>query len=135
MTRRANLIYLEKIGQLRIWAEENILGLFIFNILLVLLLLLRSAGYFSPFLPLDVNVVIFVSLVMAVFLLKLNSHVVFGITIAFWLFAGFLRIAGVDVWAERTAIYAYESLMVGVSCMMVEIVSKQRKDNDKQVPN
>ena len=39
------------------WAKENLAGLFVFNIIILLLVLLRFAGYFSPFLEININLI------------------------------------------------------------------------------
>jgi len=44
-----------------------------------------------------------------------------------------LRVAGVNIWAERTAVYAYEALVVGVGTMIVEVIFNKsvKKDETK----
>lgn len=133
MIKKLNLIYLGNLTKLKAWAYENILGLFIYNLSLILLLLLRSAGYFTPFFPLDVNIVFFISLILAVLLLKIRSKTVFGIAISFWLFAAFLRIVKVYFWAERSAIYAFEALMVGLIILILEELFSNFKSERKHV--
>ncbi len=135
MRNKYNQWYEDYIKKSKNWSQKNILGLFIFNILLILLLLLRSAGYFSPFLELDINAIVFISLILAVILLKVRNKVIFIISILFWIFAAFLRIVEVNVWAERTAIYAYESLFVGVIIMIGESIIEYIKKNDKYNQN
>lgn len=122
MRSKHNQWYEECVRKLENWSKGNILGLFIFNMILILLLLLRSAGYFSPFLEMDINTIVFASLMLAIILLKIRNKIIFIIAIFFWVFAAFLRIIEINVWAERTAIYAYESLFVGVIAMIIESI-------------
>jgi len=122
MKKAAKKLYLNNLDILKRWANENILGIFIFNLVLISLLLLRSAGYFAPFFEININLIVMVSLILLIFLLKFKSNGVFILTGLFWLFAAFLRVAGVNIWAERTAVYAYEALVVGVGTMIVEVI-------------
>lgn len=122
--------YYSKIHHLHIWSQERVSGLFVFNIILGLLLLLHSAGYFAPFFLLTINVIAVISLILSVVLLRVKSNVIFGVAISFWIFTALLKIFKLDVWAERSAIYAFESLVVGVGLMIIEnIVSRQQDEN------
>lgn len=96
------------------WADDHLLGLFILNLSLMLLVLLHGAGYFTPFFDISINVIVLLFLILTVFLLGARSRVFFGATLLFWVFAGLLRILSVEVWAERTAVYAFEVLVLGV---------------------
>ncbi len=102
------------------WARNHVLGLFIFNLILMLLILLHSAGYFAPYLEITINLIFFICLLALILLLKATSKVIFIIAIAFWIFAGVLRIIGIDIWAERTAIYTFEGFLVGVFLQIIE---------------
>lgn len=105
-----------------LWTQDHIVGLFIFNVLVVLLLLLKSGGYFSPYYSITINVVVFVSLVAAAFLIGAKSRTFFIVGLFFWIFAGFLRVLGIEVWAERTTVYVFQSLILG---MILFILSKK----------
>lgn len=94
------------------WSQKRVLNLFIFNAVLMMLLLLRSAGYFAPYLPLTINFIILICLIMAVFLLGFRFKALFVITLLLWLFAAFLKIIGINIWAERAAIYSFESFAI-----------------------
>jgi|GEM_PF-2161323 len=94
------------------WSQQKILNLFIFNAILTMLLLLRSAGYFAPYLPLTINLIILICLIMAVFLLGFRFRALFTITLLLWLFAAFLKIVGITIWAERAAIYSFEAFAI-----------------------
>lgn len=112
---------------LRAWVTKKYLNIALFNGLIMLFILLRSAGYFDPYFPITVNVIIFIALVTSIVLLGASSRVIFFIALLFWLFASFLKIVGINIWAERTAIYVYESLLVGVSLLIFESI---KGDND-----
>lgn len=104
--------------KIKTWVADHYFNLIIFHGLVLLLFLLRSAGYFNPFLPISVNFIVLTSLVLSVFILGARSRAIFIIALAFWLFAGLIRIMQIEVWAERTAIYAYESLVLGVILLL-----------------
>lgn len=106
------------------WLVVNNYKLAIFNIVIVFLFLLRSAGYFQPYFTISVNFIIVFGLVMSAVLLGVRSGFVFVITLMFWLFAGILQIMHINVWAERTGIYAYESLVFGVTLFLLENLGK-----------
>ncbi|HWA52003.1 MAG TPA: hypothetical protein VG895_03055 [Patescibacteria group bacterium] len=110
------------------WINKNNYRLAVFNILIVSLFLLRSAGYFQPYFPISVNFIVVVGLILSTFLLGVKSVTTFLITLFFWIFAALLQILRIDVWAERTGIYAYESLVFGVLLFIFESVySKYKK--------
>lgn len=123
----------KEVRKIKVWSEGRIVGLFIFNALLVLLVLLHSAGYFAPFFPLTINTIVMVSLISSIFLLGTNSKAAFTLTLLFWLFAAFLKIVKIDVWAERTVIYSYEALIVGVFLFIMENTSLIKRRNGESV--
>lgn len=94
----------------------------IFNIALMFVFLLRSAGYFSPYLPISVNMIVVFALILSVVLLKANYKTMFITAMVFWIFAGLLGILKINVWAERTAIYVFESLVLGVILLTWETI-------------
>ncbi len=104
------------------WVSSHHLNLIIYNLLITLIFLLRSAGYFSPYLPISVNTIIVFSLIISIFLLRANYKTMFVIAMFFWSFAGFLGVLKVNVWAERTAIYVFESLVLGVILLTWETI-------------
>lgn len=116
--------YLNKV---RSWTKDYNHNLIIFNLIIVFLFLLRSAGYFQPYFPISVNFIVITGLVLSVIFLGANSKLIFLTTLIFWIFAGFLAILKIDVWAERTGIYAYESLSFGVLLFFIELVMKNEK--------
>lgn len=120
-----NKYYFENLEELKKWGEKNIFGLFIFNISIMLLILLRSAGYFAPFFPLTINFIVFVALILSVFLLGLRSKGIFLVGLILWILSGLLRILNIDVWAERSAIYMYQSLIIGVFLIIIESIRRK----------
>lgn len=96
------------------WAHNNISGILIFNCLLMLLVLLNTAGYFHPFLPLSISLIFFIALVSSAVFIKLGSKAMFVIALSFCVLAAFLKIVKVDIWAERTGVYVFEALIVGL---------------------
>lgn len=111
------------IPQLKEWMHTHYFHLALFNIILIILVLLRSAGYFEPYLPITIHTIVLISLLLLVFLLGVNSKVLFSITLLLWLFASLLGIVGIAVWAERTAVYAYEALVIAVILFAAENMS------------
>lgn len=107
------------------WVSEHILGIFVFTLTLMLLILLYTAGYFHPFFELSINAIFFLSMVLAVFLLGANSRSLFTIGLIFWLLAGFFKVFAIDIWAERTAVYMFQALVIGVILTFVEDVNKK----------
>lgn len=120
-------LFKKEISKIKLWAQERIIGLFTFNAILMLMILLQSAGYFSPFFPLSINTIVMISLISSIFLLGTNSKASFVLALVFWLFASFLKIVKIDVWAERTVIYAYQALMVGLVLFIIETIFSKKK--------
>ncbi len=115
------------------WIKTHYLRIGIFNGLVMLLVLLRSAGYFHPYLPISVNIVVVLALIFAIFLLDARSVAFYLIALLFWLFAGVLRIVGVDIWSERTSVYAFQAFLLGTLLLFIEtsgiITKRKTKDN------
>lgn len=112
----------------RKWTLENYLSLAVYNVVLVLLFSLRSAGYFDPIFPLTINSIIMISLVLGIFILGARRKAMFIITLTFWILAGLCKIfLKIDVWAERAAIYAFESLILAICLLIWENVRRNFK--------
>ncbi len=107
-------------NKIKNWLLDYNYKLIIFNIIIVFLFLLRSAGYFQPYFTISINFIVIFGLVLSVFLLNANSRVVFVVVLVFWVFAGLLQLLRINVWADRTGIYAYESLVFGVLLFLFE---------------
>lgn len=129
MTKKIKSLYQAQIKKLGKWAQKRFFGLFLFNVIIMILIILRSAGYFAPFFPLTINFVVFFSFILAILLLNLRSQALFIIALIFWILAAFLKVANIDVWAERTSIYTFQALLVGLVLFLFEIISDKRKDS------
>ncbi len=110
-----------------VWVSSHYANLAIFNALMVILVLLHSAKYFDPFWLITINVIIFAALIASVFLLGAGSKTLFIIALAFWMFAGMMRILGINVWAERITIYVFESFFIGVLLFLFENIYGKKK--------
>lgn len=102
------------------WVISHYLQLALFNIFLILIFLLRSAGYFHPFMVISVNLIVVFSLILAVVLFGWGGRHLYFVAVVFWVFALFLKLVKIDIWAERTTIYVYQSLVIGTVLLMVE---------------
>ena len=100
--------------RLQHWSKSRLTGLFFFNLSIFILLLLRSAGYFHPFLPLTINMIFVITILSSVPLLGVGSKGVLLIALCFLSFGAMFKIVGIDIWAERMGIYVYESLLLGL---------------------
>ncbi len=114
-----------KYNKIQEWGNKNIFKILIFNTVLVFLVLMRSAGYFLPYFGISVNFIVLFMLVLSIFLLGSNSKTMYIFALLFWLFAGFMKIVKIDIWAERTAVYTFESLVVGLILFIIETVRKK----------
>lgn len=103
-----------------IWIERHYFRLAIFNIILLLLVLLRSAGYFEPFFLLTINVIVFLSMTLSVVLLHTNSKSMFLIALLFWVVTAFFRVTNLGVWAERSSLYSFQAVFIGMALMVIE---------------
>ena len=112
----------KKLKNIETWARNNVAGIFLFNLILLILALLRFAGYFNPYLPININLIYLTSLVLSIFLLKANSRAIFVVGFLFWIFAGFLKVVQVEVWAERTVEYVFQALVLGTLFLIYETV-------------
>lgn len=127
MVKNLKKYYKESLGKLSLWAQSKVFGLFVFNLLVMLLIVLRSAGYFTPYFPLTINLIVFLSLILAIILLNMRSSALFIIALVFWIITAVLRIQGIEVWAERAALYTFQALVVGVVLLVIEIVSGKKE--------
>lgn len=102
------------------WCQENFVGLFILNIVIIFLELLRSAGYFTPYFTITINFIVFVGLVGASIFLRIKSNVILILVLFFWLLALGVKIIHINIWAERVADYAFDALVVGLILFIIE---------------
>lgn len=103
-----------QVSKLKEWIEDHYLQLAIFNGSLILLALLRSAGYFEPYFAITINSIFVFSILSSVFLFGMSHRGAAILAVTFWLLAAIFRILNIEVWAERAALYSYEVLVVSV---------------------
>lgn len=106
------------------WVFYHYLQIAAFNLIVILLFLLKSAGYFEPFFSITVNLIVMFAVISSIFLLGTNNRTMFLVFLIFWIFAAFLKLVGVDIWAERTTVYAYQALVLGVFLYILENLGK-----------
>lgn len=111
--------------KLRKWVARRYLNLAIFNIAVMVLILLHSAGYFEPFLPITINFIVLFAMILAIILLQANSRTFFILAILFWFFSAFIKLAGINIWAERTSIYVYQALVLAVLLIIYEAIKEK----------
>lgn len=96
------------------WSRNNLLGIFLFNLVIIILVLLRSADYFRPFFPLSINLIFFIGFILLPILLKVSDRTLFFIASLFWIFSTLLKLFRIDTWAERSSIYCFQAFFVGL---------------------
>lgn len=116
--------FLNLLRKIDTWSKKKFLSISIFNFVIIILFLLRSAGYFEPYFLISVNFIVVVGLLLSIILLGAKSREIFIICLLFWLFAGLLRILNIETWAERTAIYTFEALIIGTIFLIKESFKK-----------
>src|SRR3989344_5644009 len=126
MSKENNLRLKLAIEKCKEWFREHHIQLGIFNAILMLMILLRSAGYFEPYVAISINMIFIVALVFAAFLLSMRSAGAASVALVFWILTLILRLLNIDFWAERTALYVFESLSFFIFLLMVEYVSGKR---------
>ena len=118
----------EKESKLAAWVQKKHFQLAIINVLLMILVLLSSAGYFAPYFPITINVIVIFGVLASIFLLKLDSRFAFGVALIFWVLAALFRSFRIIPWAERTAIYSFEALAIGTIHFLVEMLLSRSKN-------
>ncbi len=106
--------------RLKEWSQQHFLPLVIMNLVLMLVVLLRTAGYFAPYLILTINLIVMLSLIMGVIFLGLRSRGMVMVAIVLWLLSALLRLLGVEIWADRSSIYVYQALIVTLVLLLIE---------------
>lgn len=102
------------------WSRKHLSGLFIFNLVAVILLLLHSAGYFTPFFTLTINVIFFILFFLTIVLLGARSRELIIIAAIFWFLTFFFKVLQINTWAERTAIYFFQVLVLAIIVFILE---------------
>lgn len=113
-----------ELAKISTWATTHGLNIILFNLLITLLFLLRSAGYFQPYYLISVNAIVLSGLLASIVVFRAKSKAMFLVATLFWIFAYLVKAFGIDVWAERTTVYAYEALVLGTIMLCVEGVRK-----------
>ncbi len=108
--------------KIKIWVNRHYLQLAVFNLILIVLELLRSAGYFAPFFLISINFIVFIGLLLSVLILGANSKTIFIVSGFFLFITMIFSIFNLTVWAERSAIYFFESTLLAVIMFIVESV-------------
>lgn len=129
--QKINILYDKLLKRLQVWGTKHFIGLIIFNLVIMMLILLRSAGYFEPYYLISINLIVLVAIVLSIFLLGARSNSIFMLTICFLLFGMLFKIFHIDIWAERMGIYLYESMVIGVIMLCMEgfLFVKIQKEN------
>ena len=113
---------------LKDWTEKKYFQLAILNIFLIFLFFLKSAGYFYPYFPITINSIVVLGILASIVLLRFNSRFSFILAIMFWSFTALFRILNIVPWAERMAIYSYESFAIGTIHLILEAIGRKRKE-------
>ncbi len=122
MTKLTNTIN----NKLAVWAQSHIANLFIFNLLLLLLLLLHSIGYFDPFLKITASFIIVFAMIASVVLLGLKTQGMIVITLIFWGITLAFKLLGIDIWAERLGVYTFYSLLLSIILFIIEAFKNKK---------
>lgn len=102
------------------WVFKHQAGLMILNFMAIVLVLLRSADYFNPFWTITINGTFFILLIVSILLLEITSRSMFVIALLFWIFTCMMKIFKMDVWADRSSIYVFQSVFLGVLLLFIE---------------
>jgi hypothetical protein len=62
--------------------------------------------------------------------LGFKSRHFFVFSIVFLLFSGILKVLGISIWAERSAIYMFQALFLGELMLIYEYLSSYRKKSE-----
>lgn len=124
---KTNKYFEELTGKFQEWGQKKYFQLAMLNIFLVILVLLRSAGYFEPYFPITINAIVILGVLASIVLLRVGSSFAFIISFTFWILTAIFRILYIVPWAERTALYSFESFVIGVVHLILEAVSRRRR--------
>lgn len=108
-------------NKLRAWVISHYIQIAIFNGILLLLVLLRSAGYFHPILDLSINLIVFIAIFLAIIFFRADSRIILLISVLFLILSIPFKFTSIlEVWAERTTIYAFEAMILGFIMLIIE---------------
>ena len=102
------------------WVHNHTFGLFVFNLIMMVLVLLRTAGYFHPFFIITINLIVICGLILSAGFLGAKSVGVYLIALCFWLLTMFFSVAKVETWSERSSIYCFNAFAVGTGILVLE---------------
>lgn len=105
------------------WTQQKGYRLFIYQIILLLLVLMHSLGYFDPFFEITAHFIILTAIILSVFLLQMQSIQIYFVAFVFWIITCFFQLMSIEVWAERTSMYAFESLCIATVSLLCASVS------------
>lgn len=112
-------------NRFREWADKHLAGLFVFNLLVLLLIMLQSIGYFDPFLKITATLVIVIAMILSIFLLGVRTNGIVILTLIFWFIGFVFKIFKIDIWAERLGIYTFYSLLLLLPMFIIESTNKK----------
>lgn len=107
-------LYQKNLEKLKGWIKTRYFQLALFNIFLMILVLLRSAGYFDPYFTITINAIVVLAILAAIALLRIRSSFTFFLACLFWVLTGFFRVFSVFPWAERTALYSFQAFIIAM---------------------
>lgn len=96
------------------WVNDHLAGLFVFNLIVLILVLLNTADYFKPFFFLGINFIFFFALILAAILLGAREKVMFSLALIFLVLTAFFKLLKVNIWADRASIYFFQSFIIGL---------------------
>lgn len=120
--------YKQKIvNDIRVWVLKYQVNIAIVNIILIIMFLLRSVGYFHPYLPITIHMIVFIGVILSIILLGASTRALIVVSLIFLLSASMLRILKINVWSERTAMYSFEIYTVGVFQEILKLFIRRKK--------
>lgn len=109
------------------WSTENLPGMLLFNLIIIILVLLHTAGYFLPYFFISINFIFFTGLILAPLILRVNFEALFLLAILFWLSSCILMSFNINAWAERSSIYSFQALFVAVVVLILHAFTFNKK--------
>lgn len=96
------------------WSKKNTASLLWLNLMVMVLLLLKSAGYFAPFFLVSVNHIYVLMLLYSIIFLKIRSRELTVLALIFLVISAVLTVFHMDVWAVRSAWYMYQAFLIAL---------------------
>ncbi len=117
------------------WAKKRHFGLFSFNLIIIILSLLHTARYFDPIYEISINFILVTAMILTLTVLGGNSITMFVVSIFFMIISASFQAIKINIWAERSGIYAFDSLMLGILALIWESVGFQIKVSLNRIAN